>query len=38
MLLIMIHGWVEDLHTDRTSICFIAREAEGECWDPVKLA
>ena len=25
-------------HTDRTNICFTTMEAEGEGWDPVKLA
>ena len=29
---------LEDLHTDRTNICFITMEAEGKGWDPVKLA
>ena len=29
---------LEDHHTDRTSICFSTTEAEGEGWDPVKVA
>ena len=28
---------LEDLHTDRTNICFTTIEAEGEGCDPVKL-
>ena len=27
-------GELEDLHTDRTNICFTTIEAEGEGWDP----
>ena len=29
---------LEDLHTDRNNTCFITMEAEGEGWEPVKLA
>ena len=29
---------LEDLHTDRKSICFTTMEAKGEGRDPVKLA
>ena len=29
---------VEDLHIDLINTCFITMEAEGEGWDPVKLA
>ena len=29
---------LEDLHADQTNICFTTMEAEGEGWDPVKLA
>ena len=27
-----------DLHTDRLNVCFTTMEAEGEGWDPIKLA
>ena len=26
---------LEDLHSDRTNVCFTTMEAEGEGWDPV---
>ena len=29
---------LEDLHKDRTNISFPTIEAEGEGWDPIKLA
>ena len=28
---------LEDLHMDRTHICFTTTDVEGEGWDPVKL-
>ena len=34
-----LNGGVVDLYTDWTDICFFtSMEAEGEGWDPVKLA
>ena len=29
---------LEDLHTNRTNICFTTMEAEGEGWFPAKIA
>ena len=34
----ILKGWVEELHADRTNNTFTTMKAEGEGWDPVKLA